>query len=49
MNVMSPADTASILTPAGGRVVDVKPNRFYLLRQWGSVRYYVMKAEVAGG
>jgi SAM-dependent methyltransferase len=49
MNVMSPEEAASILGLAGGRIVDIKPNRFYLLQQWGSVRYYVMKPEPVAG
>jgi hypothetical protein len=49
MNVMSAEEAASILAAGGGRIVDIKPNRFHLLRAWGSVRYYVMKAEVAAG
>jgi hypothetical protein len=49
MNVMSPEEAASILGPAGGHIVDIKPNRFYLLQQWGSVRYYVMKPEPVAG
>jgi len=47
MNVMSPEEVGVILGASGGRIVDVKPNRFYLLQPWGSVRYYVMKAEPA--
>jgi SAM-dependent methyltransferase len=43
MNVMKPDQTASILAAGGGRIVNMKPNRFYLLKPWGSVRYYVMK------
>jgi SAM-dependent methyltransferase len=45
MNSMSPKDAAGILAASGGRIIDIKPNRFYLLRPWGSVRYYVMRAE----
>jgi SAM-dependent methyltransferase len=44
MNVMSSKEAATILAAGGGRIVDIKPNRFHLLRPWGSVRYYVMKA-----
>jgi SAM-dependent methyltransferase len=49
MNVMSPEEAASILGPAGGHIVDIKPNRFYLLRPWGSVRYYVINREPVAG
>jgi len=42
-------EVAVILAAWGGRIVDVKPNRFYLLQPWGSVRYYVMKGKLAAG
>jgi SAM-dependent methyltransferase len=49
MNVMSSEEAAGILAASGGRIVDIKPNRFYLLRPWGSVRYYVKRAETTAG
>jgi hypothetical protein len=44
MNVMSSEEAANIIRAGGGRILDIKANRFHLLRSWGSVRYYVMKA-----